>query len=254
MKLNFRSIGYGPPLLILHGLLGSLDNWVPQAQLLAAHFQVLLPDLRNHGRSPHAAEFDHEVMVADIVELIQDQNLGQVSVLGHSLGGKVAMRLAQLHPDKVRRLVVVDIAPREDPPRYADILTAMQRLDLHQFQRREQVNAALFSAVPEKRLRQFLLKNLGRNDTGGLYWKPNLAAIAAGYVNACRALPTGSSCRVPTLFVRGGKSDYLREEDAVLIQRMLPESQMTTLAAAGHWVHADAPEEFRHVVTAFLLG
>jgi esterase len=253
MKLHFRGSGHGPPLLILHGLLGSLDNWMPPAQQLAAHFQVFLLDLRNHGRSPHATEFNYGVMAEDIAEFIRDQNLGPVNLLGHSLGGKVAMRFAQLHPDTVTKLVVVDMAPREYPPRYDGILDAMHALDLSVFRHRAEVDAALAAAAPEKLIRQFLLKNLGRDPTGALEWKPNIAAICANYSQIRQALPTSNQFRGATLFVRGGKSDYIRAEDFALIRQIFPQAQTQTIVAAGHWVHAETPEEFLRIVREFFL-
>ena len=254
MKLNFRVSGEGPPLVILHGLLGSLDNWVPHAQLLSARFQVFLIDLRNHGRSPHADEFNYDVMAADLAEFIADQNLGPVNLLGHSMGGKAAMRYAQLHPDSVPKLIVVDISPREYAPRYANILDTMHALDLSHFQQRAAVDAALAIAAPDKNIRQFLLKNIGRDDRGSMHWKPNVPAIRANYHEVRRALPTAPSFVGPTLFVRGGKSDYLPDEDVPLIRQTFPAAQVETIANAGHWVHAEAPEQFIQIITGFLLA
>jgi pimeloyl-ACP methyl ester carboxylesterase len=252
MKLNHQVVGSGPPLLILHGLLGSLDNWMPVAQELAAHFQVFRLDLRNHGRSPHAAEFNYEVMAADLAEFIRDQNLSSVHLLGHSMGGKVAMRFAQLHPDAVTKLVVVDMSPREYPPRYDGLLDAMLALDLSTFRHRSEVDVALAAAVPDKTIRQFLLKNLDRDAAGLLFWKPNLAAIRANYHRVREALPTTPPFPGPTLFVRGGVSDYISSADFGLIHQMFPNAEMQTIASAGHWVHAEAPAEFPRIVSRFL--
>jgi esterase len=251
MKLHHQIVGTGPPLLILHGLLGALDNWMPQAQRLAADFQVFLLDLRNHGRSPHAAEFNYEVMAADVFEFIRDHHLGPVNLLGHSLGGKVAMRFAQLHPSSVANLVVVDMAPREYPPRYDGVLAAMHALDLGAFHHRAEVDAALAAVAAEKSLRQFLLKNVGRTATGALRWKPNLAAILANYENIRRALPRHQIFAGRTLLVRGGKSDYLRAADFDLIRQIFPQAELQTIIGAGHWIHADAPEEFLRLVREF---
>lgn len=254
MKLNYRVYGEGPPLLVLHGLLGSLDNWVPHAQMLSACFQVFLIDLRNHGRSPHADEFNYDVMAADLAEFIAEQSLGPVNLLGHSMGGKVAMWFAQTHPGAVRKLIVVDMSPREYPPRYAGILDAMHALDLSQFKQRAEVDAALVSAAPDKNIRQFLLKNIGRDDRGNMCWKPNLPAIRANYQQVRSALPTEPGFNGPTVFVRGGKSDYLRDEDVFQIQQTFPAATIETIANAGHWVHAETPEEFIQIITRFLLA
>jgi pimeloyl-ACP methyl ester carboxylesterase len=254
MKLHHHGDGGGPPLIILHGLLGSLDNWMPFAQALSSRFRVFRLDLRNHGHSPHAEEFNYDVMAADLAEFIRDQNRGAASVLGHSMGGKVAMRFAQLHPGLVQKLIVADMSPRDYAPRYAEILDTMHALDLRQFQQRHEVDAVLTTVAPDKNIRQFLLKNLGRDDTGQLCWKPNVSAIRANYAQVRCALPPAPSFPGPTLFVRGGKSDYIRDADAPLIQQMFPHAKLETIATAGHWVHAEAPEEFRRLVTSFLLA
>lgn len=254
MKLNHHITGDGPPLVILHGLLGSLDNWMPHAQLLAAQFRVMLLDLRNHGRSPHAPEFDYEVMAADLAEFIHDQKLGTVNLLGHSMGGKVAMRFAQLHPELTQKLIVADMAPREYPPRYAGILDAMHALDLGQLQQRAEADAALTAAAPDKNIRQFLLKNIGRDDAGRMRWKPNIAAIRTNYHRVRSALPTTPSFSGPTQFVRGGKSDYLRDEDLPLVRQLFPNAKVEIIATAGHWVHAETPEQFIQIITNFLLA
>jgi esterase len=254
MKLNFRVIGNGPPLLILHGLLGSGDNWIPHAMLLAGNFTVFPIDLRNHGRSPHADEFNYDVMAADLATFIRDQGLGPINLLGHSMGGKAAMRFVQLHPDSVQKLIVVDMSPREYAPRYADILDAMHALDLSRFQQRAEVDTALTPAAPDKNIRQFLLKNIGRDARGKMHWKPNVPAIRANYNKVRRALPPAPSFAGPTLFVRGGQSDYLPDADVSLIRQMFPAAQVATIARAGHWVHAETPEEFIQIITGFLLA
>jgi esterase len=254
MKLNFHLVGNGPPLLILHGLLGSLDNWAQLANVLAVNFSVFALDLRNHGRSPHAAEFNYDVMAADVAEFIRAQNLGPVQLLGHSMGGKVAMRFAQLHPLLVQKLVVADMAPREYPPRYAEMLDAMAALDLRQFQQRPEVDGALRAVAPDPLIRQFLLKNLGRDGHGGLCWKPNVPAIRTNYHQIRSALPLAPTFDGPTLFVRGGKSDYVRDADWEAVKKMFPLARLATITAAGHWLHADAPAEFLRIVTEFLTG
>jgi esterase len=254
MKLNYYSIGAGPPLLILHGLLGSLDNWMPHAQTLSAQCRVFLLDLRNHGRSPHAQEFDYDIMATDLREFLHDHELEGANLLGHSMGGKVAMRFAQLHPELTKKLVVADMAPREYPPRYAEILNAMHALDLSQFQQRAEVDTALTTAAPDQNIRQFLLKNIGRDAQGRMRWKPNISALRENYHSIRSALPITPSFGGPTQFIRGGKSDYIRDADLALIRQIFPQAELATIPAAGHWVHAEAPKEFLRLVTAFLMG
>lgn len=254
MKLHFRAFGEGLPLVILHGLLGSLDNWVPVAQKLAAHFRVVLPDLRNHGRSPHAAEFGYDVMADDVGRFLSDQSIHAAHLLGHSMGAKVAMRFAQLHPKAVQRLVVVDMSPREYPPRYDTLLDAMHALEVGRFQRRDEVDLILKATVPDKSVRQFLLKNLGRDGAGRLFWKPNLAAIRSNYANVRSALPSAIGFDGPTLFIRGEASDYVTDEDLPAIRALFPKAILETISVAGHWVHADAPEQLIAVIAQFLLA
>jgi esterase len=254
MKLHFRELGSGAPLVVLHGLLGSLDNWVPVAQKLATHFQVFLLDLRNHGQSPHAEDFGYDEMAEDLRQFLNQQRLEQVHVLGHSMGGKVAMRFAQLHPSMVDQLVVVDIAPRKYPSRYSGLMDAMLAVNLNSLQRRDEVDAALSSTVPETTLRQFLLKNLGRNESGGLFWKPNLKSIRANYDAVRGSFPTDIRCNCPALFIRGEKSNYIQENDLTLIHQLFPSAKIETIAGAGHWVHANAPDLVAASVTSFLLA
>lgn len=253
MKLHFRAFGGGPPLVILHGLLGSLDNWVPVAQKLAAHFHVFLPDLRNHGHSPHADDFGYEVMAEDVRGFLRERGIHATHLLGHSMGAKVAMGFAQLHPVAVRQLVVVDMSPREYPPRFDALLDAMHTLDVGAFQRRAEVDLILKETVPDKTMRQFLLKNLGRDGAGRLFWKPNLASLRTNYGKVRSALPVAAGFNGPTLFVRGELSDYVHDEDLPAIKALFPRTILETILAAGHWVHADAPGQFTEVVTQFLL-
>lgn len=252
MKLHHRTLGHGPPLVILHGLLGSLDNWMPLAQVFAAQFQVYLLDLRNHGQSPHAPEFDYEVMAWDLASFLDEHALATTHLLGHSMGGKSAMRFAQLHPGRVSRLVVVDIAPRDYPAQFASLLDALLGLELGQFHRREEVDVALAPAIPARVMRQFLLKNLGRDPSGRFYWKPNLVSIRAHYAHVRAALPAEASFAGPTLFVRGERSDYVRAEDLPRIRAMFPSATVETIPGAGHWVNADAPGLLARAVLEFL--
>ncbi len=252
MKLHFHEAGAGEPLILLHGLLGSHHNLLPQAESFASRFRVFALDHRNHGASPHADEFDYDVMAADVMAFMRDQNISRARFIGHSMGGKAAMRLAQLHPDAVERLVVVDMSVHEYPPRYASMLDAMLALDLSRFQQRNEVDVALEPIVASKTMRQFLIKNLGRDAAGKLFWKPNLAAIRANYDRIRSALLPANAVACPALFIRGAKSDYVRADDLDLIKASFPNAELATIEEAGHWVHAEAPERFNELVGAFL--
>jgi esterase len=195
MKLHFHECGSGEPVILLHGLLGSHHNWLPQAEKLSGKFRVFALDHRNHGQSPHTDEFNYDALAADVLEFMHEQKISRARIIGHSMGGKVAMRLSQLHPETVERMVVADMSVHSYPPRYAAMLDAMLALDLGCFQQRHEVDIALEPVVASKTMRQFLIKNLGRDAAGELFWKPNLAAIRANYdrirVAACerRRLP-----------------------------------------------------------------
>lgn len=254
MKLNFHVTGNGEPLILLHGLLGSHHNLLPHAERLARHFRVFTPDHRNHGGSPHCDEMNYDALVADLIGFMSGHGLARASFLGHSMGGKTAMHLAQQHPDRVDKLVVVDIAPKEYPPRFAPVLGAMLSLDLKKYQSRSEVDAALAGVVESKTMREFLLKNVSSDASGRLEWKPNLGALQANYDRLRSALPLRGSFSGPSLFVSGGRSDYLVEADLELIRRMFPNAKLSTIPDAGHWVHAEAPEEFGRVVDGFLTG
>ena len=252
MHLHFQSYGAGAPLIILHGLFGSLDNWHSISRRLGEHFQVLAVDQRNHGQSPHSAEMNYRVMAEDVSELMRAQHVEHAHVLGHSMGGKTAMQLALHSPEKVDKLVVVDIAPRAYSPRHGQIFEGALSIDLAAYHNRGDVENALAQFIPEKAVRQFLLKSLAREAGGGFRWKLNLRDIFKNYGRLSEGLSGERPFDKPVLFIRGEASNYLREEDWELIQRLFPRAEMQTIARAGHWVHADAPEFFLQVVLDFL--
>jgi esterase len=252
MNLHFEAVGEGPSLIILHGLLGSADNWRSMSRRLGAHYRVFAVDLRNHGRSPHSDIFDYDIMAADLREFIEQQALRRITLLGHSMGGKVAMQFAIDYSDQLDRLVIVDIAPKPYEPSQRYLLKALRSLDLTRYKSFADVDAALTAEVSSESLRQFLLKNLARDENGRLCWKIHLAAIDRNYDKLVLGLAPERSFNKPTLFIRGGRSNYIEDDDAALIRRMFPQAEIATLPEAGHWVHVDAPEEFFQTVLNFL--
>ena len=254
MDLHFAAYGSGPPLIILHGLLGSGDNWVTVSRKLGERFRVFAVDARNHGRSPHNPRFDLEVMAEDVVHFMDQHDLGSTALLGHSMGGKTAMQFALTRPDGVGKLIVVDIAPRGYPHDHDELLDALETIDLASFSERVEVEEALTRSVPRKAVRQFLVKNLRRDESGGLVWKMNLPVIRENYATIAGDIPAKGEFRGPTLFIRGGRSSYVRHDDRELILKMFPNANIHTIGEAGHWVHADAPEEFVKVVGEFVAG
>jgi len=251
MKLHHERLGSGQPLVILHGLLGSGDNWMGLAKMWAPDFTLLVPDLRNHGRSGHAEEAGFQAMAADVIELMDEAGLSQVTVLGHSLGGKVAMQLAMGFPERVKSLIVVDIAPKAYPPAHQALLEALLAVDLSRFTTRSEVDAVLAGSIPEPAIRQWLLKSLGRNAAGTLSWKPNLPVL-----HKCLAELSGGFADLrqyhgPALFVAGGRSNYVQPEDTQLIQARFPQARLEVIPEAGHWVHVEVPGKLVEIVRQF---
>lgn len=252
MHLNVQSYGQGFPLIILHGLFGSLDNWTTVSRLLSEDRLVLAVDQRNHGRSPHSPEMTYPAMAEDVAELMDASGFAAADVLGHSMGGKTAMELALRFPSKVRRLAVVDITPRAYESRHSAILEAMLSLHPHRFASRIEAEKALAPAIPDRPVRQFLLKNLTRNAAGRLQWRLGLNEIAANYPKVNAALAGSRVFAGPVQFIRGDRSDYVRDEDSALCRGFFPAATFRTVPGAGHWVHADATREFVHLVRQFL--
>jgi len=252
MRLHFKSAGQGGAVILLHGLFGSADNWHHVAQRLAERFHVFAVDQRNHGQSPHDDEMDYPLMAADVENFFIAQKIASAFVIGHSMGGKTAMQFALEFPNRVEKLVMADMAPRAYPPAHDPIFAALLALDLPAFQTRQQLENALAPAIPDLALRRFLLKNLGRNDSGAFYWKMNLSGLAKNYPRLCAPLNWEIPFLKPTLFIRGGKSQYISAADEPGIFRLFPAAKIQTIAGADHWVHADAQEEFFKLVLGFL--
>lgn len=252
MRLHSERYGAGPPLLILHGLFGSLENWRSLSKAFGQAFTVFALDQRNHGRSPQSAEFTYPAMAEDLREFLADHALPAASLLGHSMGGKTAMQFATTYPELVDKLVVVDIAPRAYPPEHHHILAALSALDLKTLRSRQDADTRLAGAIPDVALRQFLLKNLVRDAAGTFRWRINLDGLRGGYAEILKAVLPHRPFEKPTLFVRGGNSAYIRTEDTALITSLFPHAHIVTIPHAGHWVHADAPQEFVRIVQEFL--
>jgi len=252
MQLYFREYGQsGEPLVILHGLFGASDNWHSLATRFAEQFHVCVPDLRNHGQSSHSDEMDYPLMAGDVAELLAGQGLATAHILGHSMGGKVAMQLALMQPDLVQKLVVADMSPRGYTPLHNEIIAALAALDVSSYASRTEIEEVLAGPIPSLNLRRFLLKNLTRNAEGKFAWKINVTGLAENYPNL-RASVGGTPFAGPTLFIRGAKSEYIRAVGEPSIPEFFPGAEIKTIENAGHWVHADAPEEFVRLVREFL--
>ncbi|WP_400192447.1 alpha/beta fold hydrolase [Hymenobacter sp. B81] len=255
LPLHYRESGQGRPLVILHGLFGTLDNWQSLARRWAERFRAVAVDLRNHGRSPHHDEHSYELMAQDVLGLFDQLQLGpETTLMGHSMGGKVAMRFALDYPDRLAKLVVLDIAPRRSSMEHQDnILDGLRAVELATLQSRQQADEALAQHIPQPDVRQFLLKNLYRREDNSFAWRPNLAVLAEDLTAVGAEVTAAQPFLKPALFIRGGKSNYISPEDKLHgIPTLFPNSQVETVVDAGHWVHAEKPEEVFGLVQAFV--
>lgn len=245
-------MGQGTPLIILHGLFGASDNWQSIGKKLESHYQVFLVDQRNHGSSPHSDLWNYEVMAEDVRQLIEELKLHRAIIMGHSMGGKVAMTFAQLYPDMIADLVIVDIGPRHYPVHHQKILSGLRSIALDQLDSRQEADRQLQAFIPEIGVRMFLLKNLGRDKSNAFYWKINLDVIESQIENVGVALPLQKITDLKCLFIRGAQSDYILDDDLPEIATRFPNYQLATIAGADHWVHAERPDEFITVLMKYL--
>ncbi len=255
LTLAYRAYGSGSPVLMLHGLFGSGMNWRSIAQRLAARHRVYTLDLRNHGDSPPADAMDYPAIAEDVRAFLDAHRLAPVAVLGHSMGGKAAMTLALSHPQRVERLIIVDVAPVAYPHDYDGILEALIRLDVATLQSRREADQRLARFITDPRLRGFLLHNL-RQGANGWRWRINLAEIQANMeaITGFSSPPQGRVYPGKVLFIRGERSPYVATEYHGSIERLFPQAQIHTIEAAGHWLHAEKPTAFMATVQDFLAA
>ncbi|WP_026947764.1 alpha/beta fold hydrolase [Algoriphagus marincola] len=252
MKLNFRKTGSGQPLVILHGLFGSADNWFSIARELEKDFTLFLVDQRNHGDSPQDEEWNYSVMVEDLKELLDEEGLSEVFLMGHSMGGKTAMNFAIEYPDRVKKLIVADISPRYYPVHHQKILEGLNSIKLSEIHSRKDADDQLAQYISIPGIRQFLLKSLGRDRTG-FYWKINLPVITENIEEVGKALDEDGKYEGPTLFLAGGNSDYIQQSDLQDILFHFPNYEVEFIDGAGHWLHAEKPAEVIEEVRKFLI-
>ncbi|OJJ23726.1 alpha/beta hydrolase [marine bacterium AO1-C] len=253
MELNFKTFGEGQPLLILHGLFGSSDNWLTLGRKLAEQYKVYLIDQRNHGRSPWSNDWNYQLMAEDLLEFVQTHQLDNFILVGHSMGGKTAMNYAaRYYPSKIQKLIVVDIAPKSYPIHHDKIVAGLRSLDLNQINSRKDADVQLANYVEEVGVRQFLLKNLYRNDEKRFDWRINLQVIGDNLDNMSVGLPDNFEFDGPTLFIRGLRSKYIKDGDEAVIQHHFPNASIQDVAQAGHWVHAEKPQEFLEILLSFI--
>lgn len=253
MKLHSTILGEGTPLLILHGFLGMSDNWKTLGRQFSEEgFQVHLIDQRNHGRSPHSDDFNYTLLAQDIYEYCKEHHLENSVLLGHSMGGKVAMLTAGLFPNLLEKLIVVDIAPKYYAPHHQQILKGLKVVDEASLSSRSEAEDLLSEYVSDPGVKLFLLKNLYWKSKGKLALRMNLDALVKNIDAVGEALPEDVFFNKPALFVKGERSDYITKEDEVLIQKHFPTAQIVSIPNAGHWVHAEDKEAFFAAVMQFL--
>ncbi len=252
MELNYKTFGQGEPLLILHGLFGSLDNWQTLGKRLSEHYSVYLIDQRNHGRSPHQAPMDYPIMADDLRQFMEQQFIHRANIMGHSMGGKTAMEFALRNPDMTEKLIVIDIGPKAYAGGHEMIFKALQAVRLEEVKDRKYAENILQQYIDNPAIRQFLLKNLARSKAGTFRWKINLPLIYAHYEDILAAPKAEGTYEGATLFLRGGLSDYILEDDEEQIGHYFPNYELQTVENAGHWVHAEAPDALFAAVRTFL--
>lgn len=252
MKLHYRELGEGKPMMILHGLFGFSDNWQTHAKKLAEYYRVILVDLRNHGHSDWSDNFSYELMAQDVFELCEELNLEDLILVGHSMGGKVAMRFAQLHESMLEKLIIVDMGTKQYPMHHQHILAGIHAVDVETITARSQAEAQMRKHIDSEGTMQFLLKNLYWKEKGKLAWRMNVPVLEREMAEILVALPAGE-VRTPTLFIRGELSNYIHDEDFQSLEDQFLDAEFVTILGAGHWVHAETPTEFLEALLSFCL-
>ncbi|MBT5931753.1 MAG: alpha/beta fold hydrolase [Flavobacteriales bacterium] len=252
MKLFHKEFGSGKPLVILHGLFGFSDNWQSHAKSLSSYYRVILFDLRNHGRSPWDDNHAYEDMALDVAESLDQLSVDKACFIGHSMGGKVLMHLGLNHGSYIDKMIVVDMGTKSYPMHHQDVIHAIQSVNIESVTARSQVNEMLKPILASEGLRQFLLKNLYWKEKGVLAWRMNVKTLVKNMEEVLSALPDGEILN-ESLFIRGGLSNYILDDDVDLIQNQFPNSELLTIDGAGHWVHAEASEAFLEATLSFLL-
>lgn len=252
MELYFKTSGEGTPLIILHGLFGSSDNWLTHAKKLSNYFKVYLVDQRNHGHSPWSDDFSYQIMADDLHQLVTTEKLTNFILMGHSMGGKTAMLYAQQHEDLIEKLIIVDMGVKEYPIHHDIIIKGLTSLNLTSIETRSGAEEELGKYIDNLSIRQFLLKNLFWKEKGQLAWRINIPVLDRKMPEILSALPF-QEVFTDTLFLRGGQSDYIKDDDEKQIIRYFPIAEIHTIERAGHWIHTEAPEEFIEKILGFCL-
>ncbi len=252
MLLHHKILGEGQPLVILHGLFGSLDNWLTHAKKLSEYYQIILVDQRNHGHSDWSEEFDYNLLAEDLKELLEHLGLTKILLMGHSMGGKTVIEFTQKYQEFVYKLIVVDIGIKQYPMHHQQILQGLNAIDLSVVNTRGEAEKILTQYIDSIGVRQFLLKNLYWKDKGQLAWRMNIPVLEKQMPNILSKL-SDEAVFTPTLFIRGALSNYILDEDSEEIEEVFNDVRIETIDNAGHWVHAEQPEKFIETVLEFCL-
>lgn len=252
MLLHYKEIGEGKPLVILHGLFGTSDNWQTHAKKLGEYYRVILVDQRNHGHSPWSEDFTYENLADDLERLILHLGIDQFTLIGHSMGGKTAMYYSQKYPNRLEKMVVVDIGIKRYPMHHNEIIKGIKSIDLSTIESRSAAEQAMLPFVDSYGVRQFLLKNLYWIEKGKLAWRMNVDVLEREMEEILAPIPT-IEVWTPTLFLRGAMSNYILDEDWDAIEEIFPDATLETIENAGHWVHSEQPEEFIEKVLEFII-
>lgn len=250
--LHSNIIGTGKPLLILHGYFGMGDNWKTLGNQFSEDFEVHLIDQRNHGRSFHSDAFSYELMVEDLYSYIEHHQLDKVFLIGHSMGGKTAMLFAATYPEMVDKLIIVDISPRTYEPHHHAILAALNSVDFSIQNSRSLVDKQLKKYISELGIRQFLMKNIYWKEKGVLAFRFHLESLTENNAEVGKGLPANARYEKETLFLKGANSAYITKNEGLIINAHFPNNQIITIKNAGHWMHAENPEQFYEEVCGFL--
>lgn len=251
MELNYKVFGEGQPLIILHGLFGSLDNWQTFARKWSQDYMVFIVDQRNHGKSPHEPEIDYELLAEDLKEFMEQQFVHHAHLLGHSMGGKTVMQFALEYPDMVDKLIVADMSPSTYPPGHDEIFQALFDARVENAESRKEVEERLSRGIDDNGVRQFLLKGLYREDGKNFAWKFNLDALFNNYNEILEGLDADHPYEKPCLFLKGEKSGYVGPKQQADIDRLFPNAIIESVEA-GHWLHAENPVDFSKKVEDYL--
>jgi len=252
MELNYKKLGSGKPLIILHGLFGSLDNWMTLGKRWSEDYEVWLVDQRNHGHSPHDDAFDYPIMAEDLESFIAMHSIKKPIILGHSMGGKTAMEFAVNFPEMVSKLIVADIAPVEYEVHHYGIVAALKSVDLNSIRSRKEADEMLSNRIKTLGIRQFLLKNLYLKEKNRYAWRFNLPVLERQLEPISHWPVSEGLYEGKSLFIKGANSDYILPQHGAEIVRKFPNYELEEIENAGHWLHAEAPDEFFQKVNNFI--